>query len=226
MTDELPELEPLDTPATAPAMEAAAAGQPAQKPSSPGLPAPAYSVGADKEYYRFLFAGVVITVGSLMPYGPEWDMAGYKTLSGAIALIVGIGLIWTWWGAISINRFRGANLKWVAYAFLPLMITLFGFMRAFESPAYVAFKSMGKQLPADWMEFIKAFFALKDAPSQEMADNFVRATGSGKFVVFLGAVWAEISMLFALFGGAKTARAQKAAKVAAAASKRPERTKR
>ncbi len=44
------------------------------------------------------------------------------------------------------------------------------------------------------------------------ADNFVRWLGAGKIVTFLGAVWAEFSMLLAVFGGAKAAKAQKAAR--------------
>ncbi|MGE0144637.1 MAG: hypothetical protein AB7I19_16665 [Planctomycetota bacterium] len=217
MTDELPELEPLE-PISASQDAAGMAMANTGPVAHPGLSAPAYNLGADKEYYRFLFAGVVITVGSLMPYGPEWDMAGYKTLSGSLALIVGIGMIWTWWGAISTNRFRGSNLKWVAFALLPLIINLFGFMSAFQQPAVVAMREQGVDLPADWSEFFSAFFQFKDQAKQAPADNLVRALGAGKFVVFLGAVWAEIAFFLAVFGGAKTARAQKAARVANAAA--------
>ncbi|MCC6781821.1 MAG: hypothetical protein IT457_03175 [Planctomycetes bacterium] len=223
MTDQLPELEPMDDAQGATLNQdagamGAAAGAPVSPMLPPGLAAPAYNLNADKEYYRFLFSGVVMTIGCLMPFGPEWDMAGYKTLSGALCLVVGIGMIWSWWGAISVNRFRGANLKWVAFSLAPLLIMLFGMMRAFELPAVVDFGKAGKPMPSGWGEFFSSFFAFNDAPSQEKADNFVRAFGSGKFVVFLGAFFAEFSMLLGVFGGAKTARKQAAAAKAARAA--------
>lgn len=218
MTDELPELEPLEAAAPAAALAANAPTPPMAPPVPPGLPAPAYNPAADKEYYRFLFGGVVITIGCLMPFGPEWDMAGYKTLSGALCLVVGIGLIWSWWGAISTNRFRGANLKWVAFALVPLILMVFGMMRAFEAPAVKAFFTAGKPMPQSWSEFLSAFFSLKDGLAQEKADNFVRALGGGKIVILLGALWTEFAFLLGIFGGAKTARAQKAAKLATAAA--------
>lgn len=217
MTDSLPELEPMDD---ARAATTTQAGPTPPSPPSypPGLAAPAYNLGADKEYFRFLFAGVVITVGAFMPYGPDWDMAGYKTLSGALALLVGVGMIWSWWGAISLNRFRGANLKWVAFALAPLVLTLFGLMSAFDSPAVKDFVTQGKSMPGSWGEFFSAFFDLKSPESQLKADNFVRALGAGKFVVLLGALYAEFAFLLAVFGGAKTASKQAAAAKAARAA--------
>ena len=38
--------------------------------------------------YRFLLAGVVMFIGCMMPFGPDWSMAGYKTVSGAFLATV------------------------------------------------------------------------------------------------------------------------------------------
>lgn len=226
MTDELQELEPLEEPAQEPGAAPAATpgdppGAPVAPPVHPGLAAPAYNPAADKQYFRFLFAGVVMFLGCLMPFGPEWDMAGYKTLGGAFAFFVAIGMIWSWWGAISTNRFRGANLKWVGLALFPLIFGIVNLMGAFEAPAVKDYIAQGK-VPAEWGwgDFFSAFFSFKDPVAQANADNFVRAFGSGKIVVFIGAVLAEVFMVMAVFGGAKHAKQQKAASAAARASRR------
>jgi hypothetical protein len=221
MTDELQELEPLEDPTPdAPTSAEAGPGAPTLVAGAAGcLAAPAYNPAADKQYFRFLFAGVVMFIGCLMPFGPEWDMAGYKTLGGAFALWVSIGMIWSWWGAIATNRFRGANLKWVGLALLPLIFGLVNFMGAFVSseagvymnPAVGDFVRAGK-IPATWGwgDFFSAFFDFQNPEAQNHAGNFVRAFGSGKFVLFIGAVLAEVFMVMAVFSGAKHAKAQKA----------------
>ena len=61
-----PELEPLPDPITA--------GPGSAMPI--GLPPIFYRHDAHREYYRFLFAGIVMTLGCLMPFGPEWEQAG------------------------------------------------------------------------------------------------------------------------------------------------------
>ncbi|MGA1608287.1 MAG: hypothetical protein ACO4CT_14975 [Planctomycetota bacterium] len=222
MTEELQELEPLEEPtptaaaAAEPADPAAAAGP---APIGSGLAAPAYNPAADTQYYRFLLSGIVMFIGCLMPFGPEWEMAGYKTLGGAFAMWVAIGMIWSWWGAISTNRFRGANLKWVGLALFPLIFGLVNMMGAFAhegdaymNPAVGDFVRAGR-IPAEWGwgDFFAAFFDFKNPVAQNQAGDFVRAFGAGKFVVFIGAVLAELFMLTAIFSGAKHAKAQKAA---------------
>lgn len=211
MSDELQELEPLEEPKEASETAGPAAAPMVVASASNGLAAPAYNPAADKQYFRFLFAGVVMFIGCLMPFGPEWDMAGYKTLGGAFALWVSIGMIWSWWGAISTNRFRGANLKWVGLALFPLIFGVVNLMGAFDAPAVQDYVRAGK-IPAEWGwgDFFSAFFDFKNRESQLAADNFVRAFGSGKIVVFLGAVLAEVFMVMAVFSGAKHAKAQKA----------------
>jgi hypothetical protein len=220
MTEELQELEPLEEPtptASAETADPAVAAGPA--PIGTGLAAPAYNPAADKQYYRFLLSGIVMFIGCLMPFGPEWEMAGYKTLGGAFAMWVAIGMIWSWWGAISTNRFRGANLKWVGLALFPLIFGLVNMMGAFAhegdaymNPAVGDFVRAGR-IPAEWGwgDFFAAFFDFKNPVAQNQAGDFVRAFGAGKFVVFIGAVLAELFMLTAIFSGAKHAKAQKAA---------------
>ena len=205
MTDELQELEPLEEPV----IEAAPPAAPGAPAPNYGLAAPAYSRSSDKQYFRFLLAGVVMFLGCLMPFGPDWNMAGYKTLGGSFAMFVAVGLIWSWWGAISTNRFSGANLKWVGLAIVPLLLQVLNLIYAFDAPAVKDFIAAGESMPTNWGEFFDAQFALKDPAEQLRADNFIRAFGLGKIVVFLGALLAELSMLMAVFGGAKHAKAQK-----------------
>jgi hypothetical protein len=218
MTEEntdLQELEPLEAPTPEPG-----APDPSAAPrAAPGLPAPAFNPAADKEYYRFLFAGVVMFVGCMMPFGPDWNMNGYKTLSGALFTVISVGMIWSWWGAIATGRFSGKNLKWVGLALLPLVVELINLIGAFDAPAVKAMRASGEPMPDGWRDFFSAFFDVKNPDAQLKADNFVRGFGSGKIVLFLGAVLAELSMLLAVFGGAKTARAQKAQRMANSAAK-------
>ena len=61
MTEELQELEPADEPATTADGIAPNGDVPVvARPSGGILGAPAFNPAADKEYYRFLFAGVVL----------------------------------------------------------------------------------------------------------------------------------------------------------------------
>ena len=102
---ELQELEPLDDGAghgqpagVAPGGTAPSVQELVMQQMRSGLPAPAYNPRADKYYFRFLFAGLLMLIGCLMPFGPEWDMSGYKTVSGAVFLIIALGVCWTAWG--------------------------------------------------------------------------------------------------------------------------------
>lgn len=245
MTDEnlgdLPELEPIDD-KTPPTSDSATPPTPGSEPSTPppadptaamppeaagaprqpvaGLPAPAFNPGVDKEYYRFLFAGLVMLIGCLMPFGPEWEMAGYKTLGGAFAMLVAIGMVWTWWCAIATARFSGKNLKWVGFTLLVFVFQLMNVLRAWDAPAVVDWVQNARiPMPLGWGEFFEAFFDFNNVEAQLKADNFVRAYGSGKIVVLVGALMAELFMVLAIFGGAKAAKLQKAAKREASAAR-------
>lgn len=211
MTEELQELEPMsDLPADSPGSESA----PAPRAAVPVLPAPAFNPAADKEYYRFLFAGLVMFIGCMMPFGPDWTMNGYKTLSGALFTLIAVGMIWSWWGAIATGRFSGKNLKWVGLAVIPLVVQLMNLIGAFDEPAVRAAIDGGQPIVQSWSEFFEAFFDVKNQEAQLRAGNFVRNFGSGRIVLFLGALLAEVFMLLAVFGGAKAAKAQKAQRTA------------
>ena len=82
--------------------------------------APAYNPYCrDKTFYRFLFAGVMILVGCMMPFTADASRAGYQYVSGGFYTLIGIALVWSWWAAIAHNRPKG--VYWVAFCFLPLL---------------------------------------------------------------------------------------------------------
>lgn len=213
MTEELQELEPVQ------AMPDEAQEQtttPSGGKRAPILGAPAFNPNADKEYYRFLFAGVLMLLGCLMPWGPEWSMAGYKTLSGAFFTLIAIGMIWSWWGAIATNRFSGSNLKWVGLSVVPLIVTIFNLIGAFEAPAVVDMREAGAAMPEGWGEFFSSLSGSipimgGEEEAGEKVSNFLRAFGGGQIVLFFGALYAELAFLLAVMGGAKHAKAQKSA---------------
>lgn len=221
---ELEELEPLEEagsggPAAAP--DASYADQSLQALRA-GLPVPACNPRASKEYYRFLFAGVVMTLGCLMPFGPEWTMAGYKTLSGALFLLISLGMVWSWWGAIHFNKFTGANLKWVVLALVPFIVELFNLVSAFDAPAVRDYidKDMTVASWGELFESVQLSLFQKDAAAGLKVENFFRAFGTGKVVLFVGALLAELFFIMAIFGGAKAAKEQKMAARAASAERR------
>ncbi len=231
-TADIPELEPMGgaTPASAPQpAQAAAVGA---RASQPGLAPPAFNPSADKEYYRFLFAGMVMFLGCLMPFGPEWNMSGYKTLSGALFMLIAIGMIWSWWGAIHTASFTGRNLRWVGLCFIPFAVELLNLIGAFNEPAvrdFLAAQSaalaaepptpVAFPIAANWSEVWAGITDPTNPVATAKVGNFFRAFGTGKVLVFLGALLAELFMLLAVFGGAKAAKAQKVAKAANRAAK-------
>lgn len=225
---ELDELEPLEDADAQPTAE----GEQAAPPSiadrtlallSAGLAPPANNPRAEKEYYRFLFAGVVMFLGCMMPFGPEWGMSGYKTLGGALYTLISIGMIWSWWGAIHRNRFSGTNLKWVLLALIPFFMQLVDLIYAFETQPAVR-DAMAKATLAEgrcagsWGDvFGNLLGMINGTTGGHEASNFFRAFGPGKVVLFFGALLAEIAFMRAILGGAKAAKAQKKARQAGAA---------
>lgn len=236
MTEELQELEPLDEqPKPAPAGRGAApAGAPMAVAAggSPVLGAPAYNPAAGKEYFRFLFAGVFLFIGCMMPWGPHaTESVGYHSVGGAISLFIAIGLIWTWWGSIAFNRFRGGALLWVVAALIPLFAQVLELMNRpgeIQVPAIEVNEETGtKTLTGEFTEkgdygigdFFGDYMDFQTQVSQVRAQEFLRQFGAGRLVVFLGALWAEIAMLMAIMGGAKEAKNQKKAAVASRSAK-------
>ncbi|GAB4150100.1 MAG: hypothetical protein Fur0037_18540 [Planctomycetota bacterium] len=221
---ELQELESIDGPAEPAAAPAPVSPSPVPMPGV-GLPAPAYNPRADKFYYRFLFCGVLIVVGCLMPFGPQLDLLGFKTMSGGLFLVIGLGMIWTWWGAISMNRASGSNLKWIALCFVPFLVELMNLISAFDSAAVKDAIQGGAVIAKDWREVFSSIATSLGKSSDAAAaglkvDNFFRSFGPGKIFVFLGAALAELFFLWSIFGATRKIKQDKIAKQAAAAERR------
>ncbi|MBK8977435.1 MAG: hypothetical protein IPM29_16105 [Planctomycetes bacterium] len=228
MTEELPELELITAASVASAAEEPAepSGAPAGAPTAPGaahamsagmgLPCPAYNAHADKEYYRFLLAGLVMLIGSLMPWGVTGSelVPGYWTIGGAFALLISIGMVWTWWGAISTGRFTGRNLKWVFLSLLPFLLQLHTLIGSFLDPAMQQFLAL-KGYESGWKPLAMAFIKIQDVEKQAMVRDIVTMIGPGRLVFVFGALLAELFFVMAVFGGAKHAKAQKVARQAA-----------
>lgn len=181
----------------------------------------------DKTYYRFLFAGVIMAVGTLMPFSANTAVAGYQTMSGGFYLLVAIGMIWTWWAAIANNRTTGASVKWLLFCAIALIATAWN-MGVFDAEAAhktaVAHGWMAGDATysANW----KAMFSdigSALAKSQDAAvrvENFWRLFGTGQFFVFLGSLIAELGFFGGVLGGAKKNKQDKQAKMMAAAERK------
>lgn len=224
---ELQDLEPIDSPAVPEAAPVAVAAAPdaivAQLRT--GLPAPAYNPRADKFYFRFLFCGVLMLVGCLMPFGPQLDLVGYKTMSGGLFLIIAAGMIWTWWGAINQNRAGGANIKWVGLCFVPLAVEAMNLLSAFDAPAVKAMIDAGGPIARDWGDLFSNIGtslgkSVAAADAGMKVDNFFRCFGPGKIFVFFGALLAELFFLWSIFGATQKIKQDKLAKQAAASERK------
>lgn len=193
-----------------------------------GLPCPAFNpYCADKTYYKFLFAGVVMLVGTLMPFTANQAVAGYQTMSGAFYLLFAVGMIWTWWAAIANNRSTSASLKWLLFCGIALVATAWN-MAAFDvEAAHKAAVQHGwlagdATFSASWKSLFgdmgSALAKSKDAAVR--VENFWRLLGPGQFFVFLGSLIAEIGFVGGILGGAKQNKLEKQAKMLAAAERK------
>lgn len=202
-----PELEPLE-----PLVE----GEPAPAAAVKiGAPPPFYRSDAHGEYYRFLFAGLVMTLGCLMPFSAD-GTSGWRTLGGALFLILSLGLVWSMWIAVYGGRFR---MKWIMLALIPFLVGLIDFIFVDRDFGIRAFRETGAPMADSWLDAIKSGLA-RTQEGTERAGNFVKAFGPGRIVLFVGALLNFVFLLSAVFGGAKHAKAQKAAARAAAAERR------
>ncbi len=217
-------LEPLDAggmPAAAPMDEGAAAMRSV-------LPAPAFNPACrDKAFYKFLFAGVMMFVGCLMPFGANVALSGYQTMSGAVYTLIAVGMIWTWWAAIANNRSTAASLKWLFLCFVPLFAVLMN-MIAFSPADALQFASARGWLPADapvsggWKELFGDIGSAlgKNAEAALRVEHFFRLFGPGQVFVFLGALFAEAGFFGGVLGGAKKNKQEKQQKQMAAAERK------
>lgn len=193
-----------------------------------GLPCPAANPYCrDKTYYRFLFAGVIMLVGTLMPFNANTAVAGYQTMSGGFYLLFAIAMIWTWWAAIANNRTTGASVKWLLFCAIALIATgwnmgVFDPEAAHKLAVTHGWMAQDATYSANW----KALFSDMGsalAKSQEAAarvENFWRLLGTGQFFVFLGSLIAELGFFGGVLGGAKKNKQDKQAKMMAAAERK------
>lgn len=233
-TPELPELEPLEEEAVlepAPAAPTAPVAGP-MPVSLSGLPAPAFGMRAQKQYYRFFFAGVVMFLGCLMPFGPEWAMAGYQTLGGALFTLIAVGIMWTSWVAISHGKFDLTSMRWLILAFLPLTVMVWHIIFIFEEPAVLAYQALAQAAyEADvvahptmeienltiktWGKFFDMLIHFKTPDYSNAVDHFVRAYGTGKIVLLFGSFYACMQFVLGVGSGIRAGKQQKVAREAA-----------
>jgi len=216
---DVPELEPLEETVVVAAVPAAAAATPV---SLSGMPAPVYSVRASKEYYRFFFAGLVMFLGCLMPFGPQMDLVGYKTLGGAFFILIALMIMWSSWVAIAHNRFGLNNMFWLMLAFIPLGVQTYHLVLAFDEPAVVAYienaqarhqaRSIGatRIVIESWGEFFRLLPSFKTKEISFEIDEFMRAFGTGKIVLWFGSILAEIFLVMGMVTGVRAGKAKKA----------------
>lgn len=225
-------LEPLDAGGADGGPGAMTADEAMLQAMRSGLPAPGFNPYCrDKAYYKFLWAGIIMLVGCLMPFDANQAAAGWQTMSGAIYLLIAIGMIKTWWGAINTNRSGGASLLWLVFCFAPLVAVIMN-MVAFE-PAQAFGVAQGRgyvhsdptapfEYSATWKDMFSDIGSAlgKDNDAAARVGNFWRLFGPGQFFVFFGAVLAELGFIGGVLGGAKKNKELKQQKQMAAAERK------
>ena len=191
-----------------------------------GLPAPAFNMYCgDKSFYRFLFAGVIMFVGCMMPFSAEIGRAGYQTLAGGFYLLIAIAMIWSWWASIANNRPTG--LKWLLFSMFPLIggawtMIVFDPIAAHESARSLQYLTTDIPFSQSWGELFSDIGASlakkKDAPIR--VEGFWRLMGPGNVMIFLGALIAEAGFIMGVVGGAKQNKNATKQKQMAAAERR------
>ena len=190
-----------------------------------GLPAPAFGIRAQKEYYRFFFAGLVLFMGCLMPWGPEREMAGWQTFKGGVFTIIAIGIMWTSWVAISHNKFDLSSMRWLLLAVFPLTSSVFFLIGVFEYPAVEVYIAAQKaKMVTDglvepiyiqsWGDFFRNLVGIRTPAYAESLSEFLRYSGPGQYFVLAGSVMAELFLIKGIMSGMKAGKAQKQAQAA------------
>ncbi|MAE78122.1 MAG: hypothetical protein CMJ85_14765 [Planctomycetes bacterium] len=235
-TDELHELESLEEVAPPPAQAQFDYQEGLFQRSMAGMPAPAFNPSTSKEYYSFLFCGVLIVLGCLMPFDHDFSHTGYKTFFGGLWMLIGVGLIWSTWGAINTGLFR---MKWVLLCFFPLawgLIYLI-FYAKFQAPNMAlpidtellkdltgdVLEAKRKALAAEadpnvnnWSELFAKLLDRKDTERFSKVGQALQHVGPGKLFVFFGSFLAGLYFILGIFGGVRRMKEQKAQRIAAA----------
>lgn len=227
---ELEELEPLteDPSAVAQAASAQAAAMPqpqmAQQmalPAGPGLPPPAWNPNAGKQYYRFMMGGLFMILGCLMPFGANQPSAMHS-IEGCFYLFIALGMTWSWWGAIHTNKFSGKNLIWLLLCLVPLLGNVIHAMGVFNTWSASLVPDAPESL-GDFFSSIGGTFGGDTDEARAAQAAYVKGIGligPGRVVVLFGAALSLLFFVQGVFGGAKTAKAQKQARKEAASSRR------
>ena len=165
-----------------------------------GMPAPFFNPNSPKEYYRFLFGGVLMVLGCLMPFDADWAHVGYKSMAGACSFLVGLGVVWSAWAAINTGLFR---MKWVLLAFFPLAWSLIHIIT--DGPY-----DIGGEAGFGWSKFFE-LWTDKDAEGRfQKMGNFLQHMGPGKILILLGSFMVVFTFIMGFFGGVKKIKEQKA----------------
>lgn len=194
-----------------------------------GLPAPAYNPYCrDKSFYRFLWAGVIMFAGCMMPFSADLARSGYTTMSGGFYLLIAIAMTWSWWASIANNRPVG--LKWLLFAAVPLIGSLMAMISFDPAVAHANAVQAGWLKEGTWLTYSetwKAAFSdmgsalMKNPEAGARVEGFWRLLGVGNVFVFLGALIAELGFVAGIVGGAKQNKADaKQRQMAAAERKR------
>lgn len=195
-----------------------------------GLGAPAFNPYCrDKSYYKFLFAGVLMIVGTMMPFSANTNVAGYQTMSGGFFLLIGIGMVWTWWGAIQNNRSTAASLKWLLLSALPLISGIMALVAFDPEAALKVAQEQGHVRPDAIISTWSTLFGetiTAARPGEGAVEPAIKVStfwtvfGPGKFFVMLGGLLAELGFLGGILGGAKQNKQLKQQKQMAAAERK------
>jgi len=193
-----------------------------------GLPAPGYNPYCrDKSFYRFLWSGVILFAGCMMPISADLSRAGYQTMSGGFYTLVAVAMVWSWWASIANNRPVG--LKWLMFAAAPLIGSLMNLVSFDPAAAHKVAVEAGWIKDGTWFTYSaswKAAFSdigaaiMKNAEAGVRVEGFWRLLGVGNFFVFFGALIAELGFVMGIVGGAKHNKAEMKAKQMAAAERK------
>lgn len=186
-----------------------------------GLPPPAHNPRAEADYYRFLFASLMMFIGCMMPWSFNLDQAGYTTFVGGFITLYSIVLIWRWWAAIHTRKFAGKDLLWVVIALVPFGYMAFKLLNAFDADgikAWYALRIDATEENPSWGGMFDKYGA-KDGGMWVLSE-FVRNFGPGRLLVFIASGLLELFMIMAIFGGAKKVKEQKAAARASASERK------
>ncbi|MFK7743238.1 MAG: hypothetical protein AB8H80_23180 [Planctomycetota bacterium] len=205
-TGNLASLEPLEP------LEAAAAPAVQQDPlahNRGGLAAPAHNMFcADKSFYRFLFAGVVMLVACWMPMTAELLRPAYMTMAGGFYMLIAIAMIWSWWASIANNRPMG--VKWLLFTAAPLIGSVWALIAFDVQVAAETAKGFGwihPDMPYSdgWGGMFSDLGATlaKDPDTGIRVEGFFRLLGPANIFLLLGSLMAELGFIMGVLGGAK-----------------------